>query len=199
MLPATQVARTMQLERRDKARERLMISHWPLSFSSVMYRTAALASAGDFLATEEPFSDVYLWLRIALEWDFGYVPRPLSALRDHSESITANIGTDLTAKLSAPDPRLVHADERFKRRMSFLATSSLAAETQNWLSSLASLALMCEQADAGPAWPEVLRRVARIARAQPRIVTQRVFWLVVLRVEPWRQRLIAWRRTARAP
>ena len=57
----------LQLERRDAALERLMVSHWPLSFSSVMYRTTALASAGAFLATEEPFSDVYLWLRIALE------------------------------------------------------------------------------------------------------------------------------------
>ena len=185
-----------QLERRDKARERLMTSHWPLSFSSVMYRREALLAAGEFRADQEPFSDLYLWLRIALDWDLGYIPRPLSALRDHSESITANIGTDPDANPSAPDPRLVHGEERFKRRMTFLEGAPLPIETRDWLSALASLALLCEQADAGPAWPEVLRRVARIARAQPRIVTQRVFWLVVLRVEPWRQRLIAWRRMA---
>lgn len=188
----------LMLEGRDKALERLMISHWPLSFSSVMYRRSALLGAGGFLPEEEPFGDLHLWMRIALNWDFGYIPRPLGALRGHPGTLTSNVEAAWNANTAtAIDPRLAPAGERFKRRTSFLEAASLAPETKEWLSALAALALLCEQADAGPPWPQLFARVARLATTTPRIITQRVFWLVLLRVEAWRLRLIRWRPQAK--
>ena len=55
------------------ALERLMVSDFPICFWSVVYRTKAILDAGGIRAEEEPFGDIQLWMRMALDWDFGYV------------------------------------------------------------------------------------------------------------------------------
>ena len=38
---------------------------------------------------KEPFGDRQLWMRIALDWDFGYIAKPLVGFRIHPETITS--------------------------------------------------------------------------------------------------------------
>ena len=81
----------MTIERRDLALERLMVSSVALCFSSVTYRTRAIVDAGGFREQEEPFCDRQLWMRMAVDWDFGYIARPLAGFRTHPEAMTTNI------------------------------------------------------------------------------------------------------------
>ena len=80
----------MKIDRRDRALEYLMVSDWGLCFPSVAYRTKAILEAGGLREEEGPFGDRQLWMRIALDWDFGYIAKPLAGFRitsgdDHSE------------------------------------------------------------------------------------------------------------------
>ena len=73
--------------------KRSMRSTWIVCFSSAIYRTRAIVETGGLRAEEEPFSDVPMWMRIALEWEFAFLSEPLAAVRVHEKSATAGLGS----------------------------------------------------------------------------------------------------------
>jgi hypothetical protein len=72
------------IEKHQRALERLMASGGGLCFSSTVYRTKAIAAAAGFREEEEPFGDLTLLMRIALDWDFAYIAKPLVGLPEAS-------------------------------------------------------------------------------------------------------------------
>ena len=178
------------IERHDLALEHMMVSSWPICFSSVVYRTKAIVEAGGFREEEEPFGDLQLWMRIALDWDFGYVAKPLVGFRVHPESATTSIETQETATTKGRELDLLYPRIRFQRRMDFLKEAPLEPPDKRWLGSLATLELAVERARAGRPWRQVVACVARLVRTSPRIVLRREPWHLVLRPEIWRLMLV---------
>ena len=84
-----------------------------------MYRTAAIVAAGGLNAEEEPFADLPMWMRIALDWDFAFLSEPLAAIRVHGESATAALGSFVAGQIDVPDRN----DILRRRRTGFLAAA----------------------------------------------------------------------------
>lgn len=165
------------IEQRTLARERLMVSDFPMCFSSVVYRTKAIADAGGIRAEEEPFGDIQLWMRIALDWDFGYVAKPLTGLRIHEATTSHQIGADTSDRR---DLALLHAQIRTKRRMDFLDAAPLDSESAERLRALASLHDLAERSYWGLPWRKVAAAQADLVRAYPRITRVPAFWRLVV-------------------
>jgi hypothetical protein len=170
----------MTVEQGDVALERLMVASWPIGFSSVMYRTQAIVDAGGIRADEEPFGDLQLWMRIALDWDFGYVAETLSGFREHAETASENLATAPGAASDRHELRIVQADIRAQRRMNFLQHAVLDHRRRNWLRALATLAHLDERASLGLRSREVATSLATAVRTTPRIVLHPVFWRLVV-------------------
>ncbi len=136
----------VRIEKGDDLLDRLMVDQWPMCFSSVTYRTAAIVGAGGFREEEEPASDFQLWLRIALDWDFGYVAQPLAGFREHPGAASQKLEeADADVAPSAQQVGLGHAQIRFRRRMEFLDSAHLEPTTKTRLRGLATLALVTER------------------------------------------------------
>jgi glycosyltransferase involved in cell wall biosynthesis len=72
---------------------RATIGGWSLvAASTAVIRTAALPEGG-FLPEDFPPADLGLWLRLALDWDIGFLATPLAAYRIHPGSHSAVYGT----------------------------------------------------------------------------------------------------------
>ena len=116
------VAEPMTLESGKKYLERSMRSGWTVCWSSALFRRKALIDAGGYRASDEPFSDIPLLMRIALDWDFAYLAEPLVGFRTHAEAATAAVGTFNGTGYEFDDlPSAL-----FRKRMDFLSSASLA-------------------------------------------------------------------------
>ena len=62
MAPLPTRGAPVRLEQGEHALGRMMVSDWPICFSSVAYRTRAIIGAGGFRQDEEPFGDLQLWM-----------------------------------------------------------------------------------------------------------------------------------------
>jgi hypothetical protein len=170
----------VSIERRDLALERLMVSDFPIGFSSVVYRTKAMRDADGIRAEEGPFGDLQLWMRIALDWDFGYVARPLAGFRIHQETTTRNIGAQHGVTSDGRELVLVHTQMRLERRMDFLATARLPPESARRLRALAILHDLAERSYWGLPWSEVAARQVRLVRMYPGVLRRFAFWRLVM-------------------
>ena len=167
---------TVKLDRRDLALERLMVSPVGICFSSVAYRTKAIVEAGGFRREEEPCCDLQLWMRIAVDWDFGYMADPLVGFRTHSESLTANIAAQHGVTSEGPDRILLHSQISFQRRIDFLEDAPLESRTTKRLRALATLRHLVESAGLGLPWNEAMSRLTNLVWAYPRIVLRPQLW-----------------------
>ena len=170
----------LTIERHDLALERIMVSRWPICFSSVVYRTKAIVEAGGIREEEEPFGDLQLWMRIALDWDFGYIAKPLAGFRLHSESASTRIGAHQGVTSDRQEMGLLHAQIRFQRRINFLDDAPLGPENATRLRALATLQLLVDRAGFGLPWSEVAARLPTLLRAYPRIALRPKLWRLVL-------------------
>ena len=170
----------VKVERRDLALERLMVSPVGICFSSVAYRTKAIVEAGGFRQEEEPCCDLQLWMRIALDWDFGYVAEPLVGFRTHPESLTANIAAQHGVTSEGPERVLLHSQISFQRRMDFLDNAPLESRRTKRLRALATLRHLVESAGLGLPWNEALARLTKLVRTYPRIVLRPQLWRFVV-------------------
>jgi Glycosyl transferase family 2 len=168
--------RPLTIERRDRALERLMVAAFPICFPSVLYRTHAIVGADGLREEEGPFGDMQLWMRIALDWDFGYLSRMLTGTRIHEQSVTANIGAEQGVKAAEPELDVMHAQMRFERRTDFLEHAGLEPRTAQRLRALATLDLLAVRAYRGMPWGEVMGAQARLARSYPRIALRPAYW-----------------------
>jgi glycosyltransferase involved in cell wall biosynthesis len=165
----------VRIETRDHALERLMVSDWPICFSSVLYRTKAIVDAGGIRAEEEPFGDIQLWMRIALNWDFGYVAKPLAGFRVHQATTTNGIGVEHGVDSGGRELALLHEQIRFQRRTDFLEKAPLEPRTTKRLRALATLHLLAERASSEP-----VADLANLVRTHPRIVLRPALWRLVV-------------------
>lgn len=168
------------IERHDLALERMMVSRWPICFSSVVYRTKAIVEAGGIREEEEPFGDLQLWMRMALDWDFGYIAKPLAGFRLHPESASSSIGAQHGVRSDARELVVLHAQVRFQRRMNFLDDAPLESRKTKSLRALATLQLLVDSASLGLPWSEVAARLANVVRIRPRIMLRPALWRLVV-------------------
>lgn len=169
----------VRIERRDRALDRLMVSGWGLCFSSVAYRTKAIVAAGGFREEEEPFGDRQLWMRIALDWDFGYIAKPLAGFRKHPQTVTTNVAAQHGLAHGRRESGLLYSRFLFQRRMDFLDAAPLEPPRTKRLRALATLQLLVENAGLGLPSKEVATRLATIVRTYPRIMLHPVLWRLV--------------------
>lgn len=168
------------IEPGDQALERLMVSSWPICFSSTVYRTKAIVEAGGFREREEPFGDLQLWMRIALAWDFGYIAQPLAGFRVHPQAVSLSVGAAQGVTSAGRELSRVHTDIRFQRRMNFIDGASLEPRQAQWLRALATLQDLVERSILGLPWTEVSTRLIRLAWTYPRILRRPRLWRLAL-------------------
>jgi Glycosyl transferase family 2 len=169
----------VKIDRRDRALEYLTVSDWGLCFPSVAYRTKAILEAGGLRQEEGPFGDRQLWMRIALDWDFGYLAKPLVGFRTHPESITRNIGARHGVTPAGRELHRAHSQTIFQQRMDFLDHAPLEARRTKRLRALGQLQLLVKSASGLP-WSETAVRLANLVRTYPRIVLRPELWHVVI-------------------
>jgi hypothetical protein len=157
-----------------------MTSPCGLCFSSIAYRTKAIVHAGGFRADEEPFGDRQLWMRIALDWDFGYLATPLAGFRAHANTVSTNVAARHGVACDGRDGSLLYAQINFRRRMDFLDEARLDPPRTKRLRALAELQLLVDQANEGLGSSEVAARLATLARTYPQILGHRALWRLVL-------------------
>ena len=168
------------IEPRHRALDRLMVSIWPVCSASVMYRTRAIVEAGGLREQDGEFGDLEMWMRIALHWDIGYVARPLTGFRTHSESASNKVGNRNGAAADPGELVLLHARMRYERRMSFLREASIEERSAAALRARASLQLLVEQAGEGLAGREVAARVADLIVDHPRTLSRPALWRLIV-------------------
>jgi hypothetical protein len=157
-----------------------MTSSWPICFSSAVYRTRAIVEADGFREEEEPFSDLPLWMRIALDWDLGFVAKPLAGFRMHAETVTMRIGSNQGASSEGRQKVLLHAQARFQRRAGFLEQAALPQSEAKRLRSLSTMQLLVETASLGVPWIVTTRTLLRLLWTYPRIALRRPIWRLVV-------------------
>ena len=188
--------RPVRIEPSDRVLERLMVSDWPMGFSSIVYRTKAIAAAGGLRADEEPFGDLQLWMRIALDWDFGYLAKPLSGFRLHQQTVTSEIGAREGVTSDGSELYHLYAGIRFQRRESFLASARLRPRSERRLRALATLQLLIDRALAMPG-RDVMAGLGKLAWSYPRIAGRPTFWRLAAAQLGGRRARAALRRVAR--
>jgi glycosyltransferase involved in cell wall biosynthesis len=170
----------VKIERRDRALERMMVSSWGLCFPSVAYRTKAIAAAGGFREEEGAFGDIQLWMRVALDWDFGYVAKRLAGFRIHPNRVTTDLATKHRVESEGRERFLLFSKMIFDRRTDFLNDAPLPSSRMRWLRTLANLHFLIDSAAIGLPWTDVAARIANLARTDPRIVSRRAFWRLLI-------------------
>jgi glycosyltransferase involved in cell wall biosynthesis len=167
------------VEKRDLALERLMVTDFPICFSSVLYRTKAILAAGGLREEEGPFGDIQMWMRIAVNWDFGYAAKPLAGFRLHENTTTSNIVTE-HGVTSEPERDVLYARMRFERRTDFLHDAPLEPRTAKRLRALATLNFLAARASRGLPWGEAIAGQAKLLWAYPRIIQRPAFWRLLI-------------------
>jgi len=166
--------------RRDRALEWMMFSRWALCFPTVMYRTKAIVEAGGIREEQEPFGDHELWMRIALNWDFGYIAKSLAGFRAHPQTRTRAIAAENGATFDGRSRFFLYSQIKFERRMDFLEEAQLASPTTKRFTALATLQLLAETAASGLPWNEAAGRLAKLVRTYPRILLRPALWRLVV-------------------
>jgi len=152
-------------------------------FSSAIYRTKAIRDAGGLREQEEPFPDVPMWMRIALQWDFGFLSEPLVAFRVHENSVTANLGSFTGAGYDVPAHRILR-----DRRQGFLedAGEQLEPEVRARYRALVDetfradeIQRLAETAGLDTPWMSTTVSLLRLIRTDPRVLTVPRTWRLV--------------------
>jgi glycosyltransferase involved in cell wall biosynthesis len=172
--------RAATVDPRERALEHLMASPGGLCFSTIAYRTRAIVAAGGFQAHEEPFGDRQLWMRIALEWDFGYLPQPLAGFRAHPDTVSTNVATRRGIASDGREGSLLYAELNFQRRLAFLADAPLTPERGRRLRGLAELQRLVDRASEGLPTGAVTRSWRHLVRAHPELLRRRATWRLLL-------------------
>ena len=73
--------------------ERSMKSGWTVCFSSATFRRTALVSGEGLRPEDGVIDDLPLLMRIATDWDFAYLNRPLAQITAHAEASSSSLGS----------------------------------------------------------------------------------------------------------
>jgi hypothetical protein len=144
--------------------------------SSTTFRTNAIREAGGMTTREEPLADVPLFMRIAMNWDIGYVDRPLAAVRVHDQTETAGLATQDNDEPDARNRGVPWGRIMFDRRIGFLDEAGLPSDEANRYRSLATFRFLADRAGLGAPWLQTWADFARIVRLDPRILIRPIAW-----------------------
>ena len=169
--------RPITVESGQRYLERSMTAVWPVCFSSATYRTSAIVEAGGFRDDELPFADLPLWMRIALQWDFAFLARPLAGYRHHPDTSSMRLGSD--AGIEGRRRILLWAQGRRDRRMGFIDSARLSNEEKTRYRSLATVAFLVESSGLGTPWVDNSTRLLRVVRGYPRMLLHPAVWRLV--------------------
>lgn len=194
MAPLPTRGAPVRLEQGEHALGRMMVSDWPICFSSVAYRTRAIIGAGGFRQDEEPFGDLQLWMRIATDWDFVYLAKPLAGFRVHRETVTGDIGPQQGIATDERAVGLLHEQIRYERRINFLTDAALDARTTRRLRTRATLKLLVARDRSGLPLSNV---TAGLVRGCPHVLLRTGFWRVAIAHLGARRARTALRRAVR--
>ncbi len=166
----------------DQYLERSMHSSWTVCFPSALFRRNAILRAGGLRADEEPFADVPLLMRIALEWDYAFVSKPLVGFRLHGDSATADLGSFTGTGYELDD----HAEILFERRTQFLDEARLSAMQAKSYSSIAkstfrreAVESLANQAGLAAPWTSTNTGLLRLLRKDAGILLLPTTWRLV--------------------
>jgi glycosyltransferase involved in cell wall biosynthesis len=114
--------------------ERSMTSGWTVCFCSAAFRRAALVGAGGLRPQDGVIDDLPLLMRIATNWDFAYVNRPLAVMGAHADASSSSLGwfTPGGFRSSRAVPDLL-----YERRRRFLAEAGLPEAATRRLARIA--------------------------------------------------------------
>ena len=188
----------MTLEPRDLALEHLMVSNSAPCFSSVAYRTEAIVGAGGFLEPDGPFGDRKLWMRMAVDWDFAYVGKPLAGFRIHDERLSNEVTASHGVTSDGPELVQLYSRVHLDGRLEFLDEGHLQPERARRLRALAKLQFLVENANLGLPWSKTASSLRSLVRAYPRIVLRPALWRLVAAQLGGRQLRSALRRASRS-
>ena len=178
------IAEPVSFERGRDYLERVMGSSLgAICWTSALFRTKAIASADGMRADEQPFADIPLFMRIALDWDFLSLAEPLVGLRVHEGSETAAAAGTLVGETydTRRWPRIF-----FDHRIRFLdELQQQGIETQRYR-QLAKRSLRTESvrrlaayAGTGAPWMETSSDLAQLVRADARTLLDLATWKLI--------------------
>jgi glycosyltransferase involved in cell wall biosynthesis len=73
--------------------QRAMKSGWTVCFPSATFRRAALVGGGGLRPEDGVIDDLPLLMRIATDWDFAYLNRPLAVIGAHTGASSSSLGS----------------------------------------------------------------------------------------------------------
>jgi Glycosyl transferase family 2 len=148
-------------------------------FSTATYRTRALVAAGGIRADEEPFADIPMWMRIALDSDVVFLAEPLAGFRVHDDSVTKGLVSVDGEQLGSDAQLAVYTQIFFERRLGFLDQAGLPAERARRYRSLATLRYLSDRGGQGVPWRSTSRGLIQLVRLRPGILLHPTAWRLI--------------------
>jgi hypothetical protein len=180
LVPHARLFRTRRpivLESGAEFLERCMTSEWTVCFSSTTFRRMALVRARGLRPEDGVIDDLPLLMRIATEWDFAYVNRPLAVKRAHSEAASSSIGS------FTPDgwrPSRSLPDVLYEYRRTFLTEADLPEVDARRLARKARAKHLSMRAGIGERPPVLFRELGREIRRDRRLLLEPLTWRFIV-------------------
>lgn len=160
--------------------ERSMREGPTVCLSSAVFRRAALLGAGGWRSEDGVIDDLPLLMRVANDWDFAYIDRPLAVMRAHSEADSSALGSftpdGFRSSRSLPD--VVH-----EHRRNFVAQADLPEREARRLVRIAErthrrdvVGHLSTRANTGDGSLVMFRALGRELRREPRLWLDPVTW-----------------------
>jgi cellulose synthase/poly-beta-1,6-N-acetylglucosamine synthase-like glycosyltransferase len=164
--------------------ERSMKSGWTVCFSSAVFRRAALVSGGGLRPEDGDIDDLPLLMRIATNWDFAYINRPLAQIRAHFEASSSSLGS-FTANGYRSSSSL--PDMLYERRRRFLTEANLSQIAARRLAGVAErthrrdrVRHLSMRATTGDKSVTVFRALGKEVRQDRRLALDPMTWRFVI-------------------
>jgi Glycosyl transferase family 2 len=151
----------------------------PVIFSTATYRTRAIVAVGGIRADEEPFADMPMWMRIAVNSDVVFLAEPLAGFRVHDGSVTKSLVAVDGEQLATDAQLAVYTQHFFERRVGFLDQAELSAERALRYRSLATLRYLSDRGGQGVPWMTTTSGLIRLVRLRPRILLHPTAWRLI--------------------
>jgi hypothetical protein len=142
-------------------------------WTSALFRTDVITAAERLRLEDEPFADQPLLMRIGVEWDVGWIARPLVAVRMHADAASAMFGlSDGNYNLDDTMPSTL-----LRQRLRFLDEGRLPSEQTRCYRALAlrtyrrdTVGLLSRSVGVQRGRLPTLRRLAGLARSDLRVL-----------------------------
>jgi glycosyltransferase involved in cell wall biosynthesis len=164
--------------------ERSMKSGWTACFSSANFRRGALVNAGGLRPEDGVIDDFALLMRIANDWDFAYLNRPLAVARAHEEAASSALGSFRPGGFRSARSL---ADMLYEHRRKALAEVDLPESEARRLARIAEkryrrdvLAHLSMRAVTGDGSVEVFEALGREIRRDRRLALDPMTWRFVI-------------------